>query len=999
MKTKLKFFFDALSPKAGRANSRQREFTFRKFFTVCLLVIVFAQNTKAMEALFQNKIIEFTSTSHPTESNGYMSFQQDIYWKWNDNDTPFSLADLGQETDFTWTATTTGDMEIDPNHVISYNGNEYVIDGSTVYFKGSKGVTDSKGTIRITATNPDYGGVTYSCSYIIAYNMNNTKWSFYSQRLAVGRMKDEESILHNHSNDWELQTYGTAPNQEHVYYYKYTIGTSLEVPASVSTMIAETDGLQFYAPEKKFGVYNESDETGYASDRFVALGVGAEVVIPHSYFETHTHPRVRVKMGRYGGTSGSNAEIDLTIINAKDALGKTITGEGTYVIGGSAWWGDKGDKHQRGEYHFQISDKNQDFKIIVNAGQFLKLYTIEVYDSETMLTENQVLGTSYQLLNRGGTLGNNGASGDYYLHYYGKGERSSVYTNNTNKTTDHPDWEYWPTGTVSCSSSDFVTNSDGTKHTYTSKIGQFGTFRIRLECYTFANNYCTDYAERTMSVGYIESKNYPYTWDFMDVSSYADGAGRMGGNSGNSPYGEADYRVYNRWSHNFLWTNNSGTYGQRLSKDAGGYDVLFCAGSQLWYGTTIIPELAGLGFSTSNNNSVMNETLQILTGTQGVKIDQGNISWWCYRIAVPNVPESGALYVRVHPERSDDKYNAGYSYGDYVKEQKTSSGDVIVQGNYEIPFSSTDQSNVSKTINTTDGTNDIIYVVPGNEISASKNITLYFNGVTIKKIAVSTDPKQVNKYGWATESREHDIDPALTSYMTGQDFRTFLVTSANYNTNTVTLTRIDNQNYLMPDAQNDEGDADDATYFKNACIIQNYAGSAVNILNGGFHLFVPDMHESDVVSGDVARKPIYDTSSSLMKAQLTSGTVAQKESGNANFAFTYGYYDADYNSGEAYSGATEKDGGQAFYRIDKYGASSTGHQGYLSISNPFAAARFTIVFADDEGDNQSVGIVNNKVNKAESESTQYYNLNGQQLNGQPTRQGLYVVNGKKIYVK
>lgn len=40
MKTKLKFFFDALTPKAGRANLRQHEFTFRKFFAVCLLVMV-----------------------------------------------------------------------------------------------------------------------------------------------------------------------------------------------------------------------------------------------------------------------------------------------------------------------------------------------------------------------------------------------------------------------------------------------------------------------------------------------------------------------------------------------------------------------------------------------------------------------------------------------------------------------------------------------------------------------------------------------------------------------------------------------------------------------------------------------------------------------------------------------------------------------------------------------------------------------------------------------
>ena len=60
------------------------------------------------------------------------------------------------------------------------------------------------------------------------------------------------------------------------------------------------------------------------------------------------------------------------------------------------------------------------------------------------------------------------------------------------------------------------------------------------------------------------------------------------------------------------------------------------------------------------------------------------------------------------------------------------------------------------------------------------------------------------------------------------------------------------------------------------------------------------------------------------------------------------------------------------------------------------AARFSIVFADGD-ENQSVGIVAN-----ETESTgngNYYNLNGRRLNGEPSRHGLYIVNGKKMYVK
>lgn len=901
-----------------------------------------------------------------------------------------------EENDYIITVSTTGDMAIADGHYKSRTEVEtvgtvtrydYVLNNTELYFTGTSG------TIKLTATQPDYLGVTYTASYTISYHMSSTKWNFYSKTLKVGRMKDDgnggttESLLHQHKSDWTLNT--TGGTGEYVYFFKNAIG-SYDSPSSASTYVEETDGLLFYAPAGTFGLYNESDSLdAAASDRFIALKQGAEVVIPASYFSGLSNPRIRIKMGRYGApTTGSHinaACIDLTITNGKDALGTDITGTGTYVIGGSAWWGAKRDPHQRGEYHFQIQDKDADFKIKVEYGQWLKLYTIEVYDFTELLTENSVLGTNYQLLTKknGEAVDNSRASGTYYLHYRGKGEHTRVFTNYTSSDP----WTYCPTGTVDCNNSDFSNYNGGETHTYTATAGQFGTFQMRLACYTHYNNYCTDYADRSQAVGYLETKNYPYTWDFTDVATYEGGAGRMGkAEQGTDNYGEGDYIYYGRFNKRYHWhETSSGNYGHRVGVTADGHKITFCGGSQLWYGKTMIPELEGLGFTPSNYSSAYNNTLQILSGTDGIKINQGTTTWWCYRVAVPNVPANGVVYVRVHPERTDEYYNVGYSYGDFDKST-----------NVEIAFGST-QATTDGTYSAlaTDGSGDMIYAVPGNSTSASSNITLYFNGVTIKKIAVSTDKKTFNAKGWTTESRDHDIDPSLTAEMNGRGIKTFLVTDVVYNKKKVTMTDISNAGLMQAATAN--GD-------KYACILRNTEDNTFDVVNGGFYLFVPDMHDKRGETGTGYQLKNYASSMeySKMEAQLTSGTVPHtnaKDGAYTNFAFTYKY--SNTTTGDVQGELQE--GAQSFYRIQNSGASSIGNQGYLPLlkteipDDVASGSRGFSLMVDEEPESDVTAIETVWYNTSKADI--YYNMNGQQLNGHPTRRGLYVVNGKKIYVK
>ena len=1016
----------------------------KRLITLLMFFCILAGNAWGENKLyFEYNVVEFSNADNPgTDGSGNYLYQQHLLWLWNGETEPYDITENGKDGDFVITATTTEDLRITDykEKIDDYN---YVLNNTEVHFNGVQ-TSGNRGTITITATNPDFGGVTYQCSYQISYHMDNKKWSFYSKRLEIGRYKDDnpKSVFRDwcdkYPAKWVLENTGAV---DPAYWYQDAINgdISLEAtfgnPTTAVKLFSEAAGLIIDAPAGKFGMYNESDVEDYAEDRFIALKVGASVTIPASYFSDLAHPRIRIKMGRYGGPDADHPQINLTIINGKDALGNKITGEGTYQIGGSAWWGNKNDKHQRGEYHFIVDDNTKDFTINVHGGQFLKLYTIEVYNSETMITENSVLGSNYQLLTKKRNGITTPASGTYYLHYRGKGEHSHVVTNSTDN--------YAPTGTVYPQASDFTAYNGGIEHTYTagtqySTEVPFGTFEIRLDCYTINGLYCTDYAERSMSAGYFEKQTYPYTWDFTDVSTYAYSGGAM--------WNEGQYNDVIKYNKRYSWKivefDNDYTHyntfrcGHQLGWDVSGHNIVYCGGSQLWCGKQILPEIAGLGFTPSNYSSSYNNSLQLLPygdnqykingkDYHGILINQNKTSWWSYRITIPEVPDGGAVYARVHPlpfpadpnnpTENEAKYPiAGYTYGDYKKPVVKNN---VVQdpGNVDVPIGSTSET---KAITTNDGTGDIIYVIPGTSQSdgENENITLYFNGVIIEKIAVSTDKKTFNALGWTTESRNHDIDPSLTAEMNGRGIKTYAVTGVDYDKKKVTMTDISNAG-LMHSAS--DGD-------NYACILRNTADEPLEVVNGGFYLFVPDMHdEQGSTTGDGYQLKDYVPSmkSSIMKAKVnyavptsmideTTYTTAKNTavipatSGDyTNFAFTYQYYQLDENGNRI---SEKRDGVQGFYRIATGGAYSLGNQGYLPLetsqlsSETLNSSRgFELAFDDDDESGEITAIENIEANKSEvaAKAAVYYSLSGQQLSGKPAKGGIYICNGKKVIIK
>ena len=714
-------------------------------------------------------------------------------------------------------------------------------------------------------------------------------------------------------------------------------------------MIHETAGLIFMTHANQLVIYNENNApTSSFQDRYVGLIKGGEFSIPL----LEAGDRIVMKMGTY-----NNEQVSLTITGANDAVGSVINSD--YIIGGSTpVTGDvvdaNGNYVARGEYHF-IAATNGDVTFEVKDGQLLKIYSIEIYrnannNNVDIITENEFVGDKPEILY---TDKDNNATQKFRvkLNYTGLGETQTMSNLNTPSQYDKS-----RTGKFKAQGATvptFTFNNGQFESTAAIAHDMFGTFRTRIGVQTKDNAYITDYADGDLAVGYRETKVYPYTWDFTDLKKYVSSGIDGSGNEKNVNTITRDEQTVTL-NELKVWDQ----FGLRVNS-ATSSGTLFVSGGQLYGDQTMFPETAGIGIGYTKSDAMHNKKLTI-TGTTSDESGALAVSSddvWTF--TVPSVKAGEAVYV--HSTPGDNAAWPQYAIGDGEKQG------LLFLGNNAFAMKMADDADAA-------------------------DVTLYFQGCEVNKIAVSDYSKTVNKNGWASESRADVIDPELTSYMTGKSFSTFLVTGVDDNVTHVTMTRIP-EDKLMPAAT--EGS-------KNACLIHNNANERVDLFgeNSGFHLFVPDMHDE----GEGAAKSAIETSSSLLKAKLTAGKVEAFDGDYTNFIFSYRYYDLDekgYTKGDDFY----HEGTQSFYRVARDGAESSGNQGYLPLLTSKvppsywkdASRCIALMFDEESGqDATNVEAIHNVITDG---NDVYYNMSGQKMNSKPTRHGLYIMNGKKMYVK
>ena len=813
------------------------------------------------------------------------------------------------------------------------NGRQF-LDIKNIKFKDGENV--NKGGVVVVNLECSAGKATYVLT--VAYkaseknidgNPKSTevkKWDFYTEPLKIGKYSDgsgtypsdawtNSSQLYKEvhkadglTSDWTKTYMNLHDNSEPIFKSVY------DMEGDNADMLEETEGLIFLTEANQLGIYNENDKStkDKFNDRYIGLLPGGKLIIP----KLSEGDRIVIKMNRYGTVNGKS-EAHLEIGNGKDAIGTDINSD--YIIGGSDVTESIPDKSQpHGEYHFIA--KGGDFSLTLTDGPLLKLYTIEIYKHEnTIITENEVLGDNRYILY---TSEDNGAkTTSINLHYNGKGE-PFAYLQTAKKT-----------GKFKNENISF--EQSGNKFNYTPASNLFGTFRPRLAVRTTNSAYVTDYADYSIAVGYRETKEYPYTWDFTDLKKYVKESNQIDEN-GNEKDVDDDVKIWKDYS---LQVKDPETDGG-----------LFVNGSQLYAGDKMFEESAGIGIHHFNYNKNHNGKMTITDEENGgLRVTDGTQAW---RFIVPQVKTGQAIYVRA--SKTGDEVKAKY----------------IEDGTTEADF-----TNVG-----TDGDEVVFKMIKSGDANAKGDVSLCFKGYEIKKIAVSEDFKSVNSLGYATESRARDIDHSLTSYFSAGNIKAYRVSDVDYQNSKVTLTEVDK--VLKSALEKAEG---------RGVILYNTAeGKDKTVTN--FGLFVPDMHdtentldeetETNMLWGNLSQNNSIGANPGDYTNYLLSSTGKNEVTGE-----TITGVEAFYRASK-----TAKLGPNKAY-LPLLTASVKP-----SATNP-TGAKMNIVFdeiIDEEEETTVTGMENTFINNDENDT--YYTLSGMKIE-RPTKKGIYIKNGKKVIIK
>lgn len=840
------------------------------------------------------------------------------------------------------------------------------------------------------------------------------KWDFYTNVLEIGQYKTTGSLLQQETDNGEWKYTYRVINNQGVGTHDPMYQNVHDMEGNNADMIWETEGLWFDTPPYKSCLYNEIDVDyqqsytknnttwlgqGY-TDRYVGILPGGSFTIPG----LKKNDRVLIEMG--SGDGSSNEVCFLNITNARDAVGKPIISSDIYKAGGSVWNGINKDYKLRGYYHF-IAAADGDMTFTMKDGSMTKIYSIEIYQGDHKYTDDATRvpsvdydgvtynANAYQLLNDYKSGAKNAA---YQLHYRGKGDGlrnpTVIYkTGNVDTGTD----KLWYQKT---------TSSGGSVNHYIlfkSTKGEFGMFRMRIDVMEQGNKYVADYGLQNISVGYLDKKAYPYTWDFTDLSSYSSEriAGVIESSTAynqkvtastkyddTSDANDADgdmSEFMNRVSPNEteatyfnaveLWKEYSDKYGTGYglhlrnnhydsdqTKHEGSGELMFAPGTQLFAGDSFIAEAVGIGIGQQGDENKRNGRLRITS--DGLYLYEQSNSYW--KLTIPEVPSTSAVYMRVKPipERKNDmKVYVGVANSNPDYAQKLDNGECV-------------------------------YAVKG---TGADMVLLVANAI-VQKIAVSEYAKTVNKLGYATESRAKEIDPELMGYMTGTGLKAYTVTNVTYGNKagdvpSITLTEIPSANVMGPAGTNDH----------RGYIIYNTGDTKeVNILDNGFHLFVPDMH--DISSASNHKKSILETETeegkNYLRSHTNSGNISQTEKIGGveytNYLMNYKYIGPDNKQHE---------GPEAFYRASST-ATLGNNKAYLQLltekvkpseANGNSGAKFAIIFVDEEQGTETTSLDGVKSVEMLGDNA-IYTLSGVKVS-KPEKGGIYVKNGKKFIVK
>lgn len=310
------------------------------------------------------------------------------------------------------------------------------------------------------------------------------------------------------------------------------------------------------------------------------------------------------------------------------------------------------------------------------------------------------------------------------------------------------------------------------------------------------------------------------------------------------------------------------------------------------------------------------------------------------------------------------------------------------------------------------------------EVTSSENMTLTFSSDTeIYGIGVTNIKKTslhpVGGIGWATESRDVDIDHTLTGYYTKHNLKTFEVKYDSYDLNTATamLTEIKNTG-SQPDGYN--GTFIDHGYIAkgNGIVLREEQSSNATAYN--IPLFVPAVTTTHpvAISGQNMMRPNLVRKTYFLETETENGTNYTR------FLLTnvHWTYVSTHALGTDEQGMVQYADAAGFYRMhiwettaDMYAKNTMGgNTAYLLVPTanmPVAvwsqqsgtpSRQGSIGIREGDGVQEMLSL-DERCNYMETDSSNghsvWYTLNGIRLSGKPQKAGIYLRNGRKVMVE
>lgn len=308
------------------------------------------------------------------------------------------------------------------------------------------------------------------------------------------------------------------------------------------------------------------------------------------------------------------------------------------------------------------------------------------------------------------------------------------------------------------------------------------------------------------------------------------------------------------------------------------------------------------------------------------------------------------------------------------------------------------------------------------------NLTMYLSDVLIEHMAVSMDEKKLNAIGWASESRQRYIDHSLNEVFNDVPVKAYLATGTGTDEKTNLITSIRLTEVTSPmELSQANGVAGVGT--QTGCILHNDDEEEATI-----SLFVPAIHDYIVADNinqtsigntyvntygvdETTRLQNVDTDKIFAMSQSVGDNMMVADLDGTKVPYSvedaeYCYYVLSYRwtdtQGVTHPTKEEIENGatyvEKFVRVGTDGATMNKNSAYIRLPqasvNPHFQQAVDIIFDGEEGNLNGITDLtigrDNGVQQGESDN--YYTLSGQKIN-KPTVPGIYVKNGKKVYVK